>query len=174
MGRLSCAKHHARHRGLLICIISFSHKYSMNHCSSHFTEKPDIIMTFREPEWLAESRGGCPPQVRVALPVTSASFLPPALWKLLWSPKQTHAHGPSPACTLQSWTFPLQGLISSFPDLRTHTRGVPFVAQRKRTQLVSMRMWVWSLASLSGLRIWCCWDLWWRLQTPWSQVVTVV
>ena len=28
------------------------------------------------------------------------------------------------------------------------------VAQQKRTQLVSMKMWVQSLASLSGLRIW--------------------
>ena len=29
-----------------------------------------------------------------------------------------------------------------------------------RTQLVSMRMQVWSLALLSGLRIWCCHKLW--------------
>ena len=30
---------------------------------------------------------------------------------------------------------------------------------RLRTQLVSVRMRVWSLASLSGLRIWCCYEL---------------
>ena len=29
-----------------------------------------------------------------------------------------------------------------------------------RTQLVSMRTWVRSLASLTGLRIWCCCKLW--------------
>ena len=28
-----------------------------------------------------------------------------------------------------------------------------------------MRMWVWSLALLSGLRIQCCRELWWRAQT---------
>ena len=33
------------------------------------------------------------------------------------------------------------------------------------TQLGSMRMWVWSLASLSRLRIWCCHELWRRSQT---------
>ena len=33
-----------------------------------------------------------------------------------------------------------------------------------RTQLVSMRMQVPSLASLSGLRIWHCRELWCRLQ----------
>ena len=29
----------------------------------------------------------------------------------------------------------------------------------------SMRMWIWSLASLSGLRIWYCRELWCRSQT---------
>ena len=42
--------------------------------------------------------------------------------------------------------------------------GVPIVTQQKETQLVSMRMWVRSLASLGGLRIWCCQDLWCRSQ----------
>ena len=37
--------------------------------------------------------------------------------------------------------------------------GVPILAQRKRIQLVSMRIQVRSLALLSGLRIWCCCDL---------------
>ena len=32
-----------------------------------------------------------------------------------------------------------------------------------QTRLVSMRMWVWSLPSLSGLRIWLCHELWCRL-----------
>ena len=41
---------------------------------------------------------------------------------------------------------------------------VPIVAQQKQTLLISMRMWVWSLAPLSGLRIQCCHELWCRLQ----------
>ena len=36
------------------------------------------------------------------------------------------------------------------------------VAQWKPIQLVSMRMWVQSLALLSGLRTWCCCKLWHR------------
>ena len=39
--------------------------------------------------------------------------------------------------------------------------GVSIVAQRKRIQLVSTRIRVQSLASLSRLRIWwCCPELW--------------
>ena len=38
-------------------------------------------------------------------------------------------------------------------------KGVPFVAQQ---QTVSMKMWVQSLALLSGLRIPCCCELWCR------------
>ena len=37
--------------------------------------------------------------------------------------------------------------------------GVPVVAQWKRIQLGTMRSWVRSLASLSGLRIWRCCEL---------------
>ena len=43
--------------------------------------------------------------------------------------------------------------------------GVPVVAQQKWIRLETMRLWVWSLASLSGLRIWHCHELWCRLQT---------
>ena len=43
--------------------------------------------------------------------------------------------------------------------------GVLFVAQQKRIQLVSMRMWVRSLASLRGSGIRLCHELWYRLQT---------
>ena len=42
--------------------------------------------------------------------------------------------------------------------------GVPVVAQQKRIQLGTMRLRVQSLASLSGLRIWHCHELWCRLQ----------
>ena len=41
---------------------------------------------------------------------------------------------------------------------------VPVMVQRKQIWLGSMRMQVWSLASLSGLRIGHCRELWWRLQ----------
>ena len=43
--------------------------------------------------------------------------------------------------------------------------GLPFVAQWKGIWLVSMRMWVQSLASISGLRIQRCRELWCQLQT---------
>ena len=42
--------------------------------------------------------------------------------------------------------------------------GVAIMAQQTRIQLVSMRMWVRSLASLTGLGIYHCSDLWCRLQ----------
>ena len=41
--------------------------------------------------------------------------------------------------------------------------GVPVMAQREWIWLVSMRTQVWSLASLGGLRIWCCCELYCRL-----------
>ena len=44
-------------------------------------------------------------------------------------------------------------------------RGVPIVAWWKQSWLVSVRMWVRSLASLSGLRIRCCPELWCGSQT---------
>ena len=43
--------------------------------------------------------------------------------------------------------------------------GVPIVAQRKRIRLGTMRFQVRSLASLSGLEIWGCPELWCSLQT---------
>ena len=42
--------------------------------------------------------------------------------------------------------------------------GVPIVAWRKQTWLGSMRMWVRSLTSLSGLKIQRCRELWCTLQ----------
>ena len=43
--------------------------------------------------------------------------------------------------------------------------GVPIVAQWKPIQLGTMRFRVRSLASINGLRIWCCHELWCRSQT---------
>ena len=42
--------------------------------------------------------------------------------------------------------------------------GVPFVVQWKQTQLVSRRMWARSLASLIGLGIQHCGELWCMLK----------
>ena len=38
------------------------------------------------------------------------------------------------------------------------------MAQWKQIQLGTMRLQVQALASLSGLRIWCCRELWYRSQ----------
>ena len=62
------------------------------------------------------------------------------------------------------WKFLDQGLNPHHSSNPSHCGGVPEVAQQKQTQLVSMRTKVQSLASLSGLRIWHCHDLWGRLQ----------
>ena len=45
--------------------------------------------------------------------------------------------------------------VSSFMEF-------PIIVQWEQVQLVSMRMKVQSLASLGGLRIWCCHELWCR------------
>ena len=45
---------------------------------------------------------------------------------------------------------------------RNFNLGVPIVAQQKQIQLGTGRLRVWSLASLRGLRIWCCCELWYR------------
>ena len=50
-------------------------------------------------------------------------------------------------------------------DLKRHLQGVPTVAQWKWIWLATMRLQVQSLVSLSGLRVWCCHELWCRLQT---------
>ena len=47
------------------------------------------------------------------------------------------------------------------------------MAHQKRTQLVSMTVWVPSLALLSGLRIRHCRELWCRLQTQLGSRIAV-
>ena len=44
-------------------------------------------------------------------------------------------------------------------------RGIPVEAWQKRIRLGTTRLWVQSLALLSGLRIQRCYELWCRLQT---------
>ena len=50
------------------------------------------------------------------------------------------------------------------PQWYKNLDGVPTVVQWKRIQLGTTRLWVRSLASLSGLSIWCCRELWCRSQ----------
>ena len=50
-------------------------------------------------------------------------------------------------------------------EIITRRHGVPIVAQGKRIRLGTMRFPVRSLASLSGLKIWHCRELWCRWQT---------
>ena len=59
----------------------------------------------------------------------------------------------------------LSGIILGAQICVKSVLGVPIVAQWEQIQLVSMRMWVRSLASLSGSEIWCCRELWRRSQT---------
>ena len=56
---------------------------------------------------------------------------------------------------------------------REREKGVPIVAQWKRSQLGTKRFQVPSLASLRGLRIWCCHELWRRSQTQLESGVAV-
>ena len=54
-------------------------------------------------------------------------------------------------------------------------KGVPIAAQQKQIPLVSMRMQIGSLASLSGLRIWHCCELECRSQTLfWYRIAVAV
>ena len=54
--------------------------------------------------------------------------------------------------------------ICSQATFKSKTPGVPTVVQWVKNPTVSVRMWVQSLALLSGLRIWCCHKLWCRSQ----------
>ena len=47
---------------------------------------------------------------------------------------------------------------------KIYIEGVSVVAQQKQIQLGAMRLYVQSLDSFSGLRIWCCHKLWYRSQ----------
>ena len=52
-------------------------------------------------------------------------------------------------------------------------KGVPIVAQQKQIRLGTMKLWVRSLASLSGLRSRHCRELWCRSQTQLGSCVAV-
>ena len=81
-----------------------------------------------------------------------------------------------PSCIFFTWNFETSHMIWFNSMLMSHRNqylgfllkiklwGASFVVRRKRIQLASTRMQVWSLASLSGLRIQRCRELWCRLQ----------
>ena len=68
-------------------------------------------------------------------------------------------------------------MVWYLPLFSLHTKvlgqGVPIVAQQKQIRLGTMRLWVPSLASLSGLRIQRCHELWYRLQMQLGSDVAV-
>ena len=80
-------------------------------------------------------------------------------WKLM-SAQKTLAMN-----VYRSFVHNCQNLQANKMSFRRWTTGVPVVAQQKRIWLASVRTHVQSLASLSGLRIWCCCELWYRMQT---------
>ena len=70
--------------------------------------------------------------------------------------------------------LPAQQYLLLWEDLILVILGVPIVVQQKQTQLVSTRMQVRSLASLSRSEIWCCRELWCRSQMQLRSQVAVV
>ena len=65
--------------------------------------------------------------------------------------------------SLQAVVSPVFARVNS--PVKRQFKEFPVMAQRKQTWLASMRTQVWSLALLSGLRIWHCCELWYRSQT---------
>ena len=55
-------------------------------------------------------------------------------------------------------------IIPEQSNCKSENLRIPIMAQWLTTQLVSMRVGVQSLTSFSGLKIWCCHELWYRLQ----------
>ena len=69
------------------------------------------------------------------------------------------------AAVAQVWSVAWELLHAAAMAERKGGRGVPVLAQQKQIQLGIMKLWVQSLALLSGLRIWCCHELWCKSQT---------
>ena len=71
--------------------------------------------------------------------------------------------------------FPCLECCSERPGQHAHLvePGAPVVAQRVKNRPVTMRMRVPSLASRSGLRIWCGHELWCKLQTWLGSAIAV-
>ena len=102
-----------------------------------------------------------------------------SLFFLLFWPYLWHAEVPRPGIKSvpqqqQSWILnPLSRQRTLFFPLKNTCLGVPVVVKQKQIRLGTMRFRVQSLASLSGLRIRCCHELWCRLQTRLGSDVVV-
>ena len=69
-------------------------------------------------------------------------------------------------CTIQfQWPPTFYFSVTPSVAIKVTRIRVPIVAQYKQIWLVTMRLQVWSPASLTGLRIWRWCQLWWRWQT---------
>ena len=82
-----------------------------------------------------------------------------SLWKPLVGPRTYLALG-----DLKAQEYYGRGASLRVSSQISFPRACLLWFSRLRTLLVSMRMWVQSLVLLSGLRIWCCCELWCRLQ----------
>ena len=98
---------------------------------------------------------------------------------LFW-PHPQHVEVPGPGIEPMPQQLPLQWQcqilnllchkrtpLKIFDHIKTLKTGVPVVAHQKQIWLVFTRTWVQSLASFSGLRIWCCHELWCRWVVAW-------
>ena len=74
------------------------------------------------------------------------------------------SHGQKRKQLIEANTEMAQMLGLSEQDFKMAMVGIPVMAQRKQISLASMRTQLRSLASLSGLRIQHCCELWCRLQ----------
>ena len=129
-------------------------------------EIPPHLPGFLWPLWLLFLRLLCTsPWVTIQGSFLFYLLFPPLAFKYFASmliPKWT---------TLQSF-FMLCSPISNCL-LKDQRKGVPVVAQWKRIWLISMSMWVRSLALLSGWGIQRCRELWCRSQMGLGSCVTV-
>ena len=74
----------------------------------------------------------------------------------------------------QKWSQPGKSTkLNKALIYKNNNKGVPFVAHGKWIQLGTRRLRVRSLASLRGLRIGHCHELWWRSQTQLGSGVAV-
>ena len=74
-----------------------------------------------------------------------------------WGSLSTTEKIPTGGTTVRAAAPPRsKGGQKTAPSIKMPTDGVPVVVSKLRTQLVSMRMWVRALASVSGLRIRHC------------------
>ena len=84
-----------------------------------------------------------------------------------------HLSEPLPLTLWSTWTYVQVMLRMKLPLITRPLLGFPVMAQQKRIWLVSMKMWVRSLASLSGSGIQRCCELWCRSQTQLGSHIAV-